>query len=182
MKKKRNIIILIMVLVLLCGWAIGSIHNNYQHGRELDYVLERLSWQCTDLAESIDRLKSELDKGNNDYSFLNTYYNAMLMFYSWFGYEDMPFLEDVREEWTAQFANLRQQALRGDEHVRNIFTDDEKFKEVAHLRDQLYKMVDAVDDFRERYEQMSEWERYFVSWKDEQKILNEKVRFSPLPQ
>ncbi len=181
MKKKRIMIILIIILVLLCGCGIRSIRDNYRLGQELYSVLERLSAQCTDLAESIDRLKSELEKGNNSYSPLNAYYNALFRFNSWFGYDNVPFLEDVETEWLAQFKKLRDQTLRGDENVRNIFTDDEKFKEVAHLRDQLNNMVDAFDDFRESYEQMSVWERCFVSWKNEQKILNDKVRFSSLP-
>lgn len=181
-KVKKNIIILIAILVLLCTWGIHSIHDNYRLGQDLYSVLNPLSRQYADLAESIDRLKGAVDRGEDSYGFLNAYYNAHFKFWSFLGYDDVPFLDDVRTEWAEVFDKHRQENYRGDEHVRSIFADEEKFKELAHLRDQLNHVVDCFQEFRENYEQMSNWDRYFTSWKDEQKILNEKVRFTPLSE
>lgn len=180
--KKKNIIILIILLILLCICGIRSIRDNYQFGQELDYHIERLSWQYADFVESIDRLKGAVEKGDNSYSFLSTYYNELYDVTHYMGSDDIPLLDDVGHEWYLQFDKLFNDAVRGDEHVRSIFADEEKFKELAHLRDQLNHMVDCFREFRENYEQMSVWDRYFTSWKDEQKILNEKVRFSPLSE
>lgn len=182
MKNKRKIIFLLAILILLCTWGINSIRNNYQLGQDLYSVLSRLSGQCRDLAEGIDRAKEAVDRGNDGYSYLNAYYDPLVEFNSFFGYDNVPFLKDVRTEWTKQFTKHLQEAYRGDEHVRSIFADEEKFKELAHLRDQLNHVVDCFREFRENYEQMSDWDRYFTSWKDEQKILNEKVRFIPLSE
>ena len=180
--EEKNIIILITILVLLCGWGIHSIHDNYQLGQDLYSVLNPLSRQYANLAESIDHLKGAVDKGDDRYGFLNAYYNAHFEFWGFLGYDDVPFLDDVGTEWAEVFAKHHQENYRGDEHVRSIFADEEKFKELAHLRDQLNHVVDCFREFRESYEQMSVWDRYFTSWKDEQKILNEKVRFIPLSE
>ena len=180
--KKKIIIILITILVLLCTWGINSIRNNYQLGQDLYSSLNPLSIQYANLAESIDRLKDAVDKENDSYGYLNAYYNSLIAFWSFPGYDDVPFLDDVRTEWAEVFEKHRQESYRGDEHVRSIFADEERFKELAHLRDQSNHVVDCFREFRENYEQMSDWDRYFTSWKDEQKILNEKVRFSPLSE
>ena len=180
--KKKTIITLITILVLLCAWGIRSIRNNYQLGQDLYVVLNRLSIQYENFANTVDRLKEVVDEGGVRGSHLTPLYNSLYEFWSSIGYDDMPFWDDVRHEWYQQFNKYRLEAIHGDEHIIGIFADEEKFKELAHLRDQSYHVVDCFGEFRENYEQMSVWERYFTSWKDEQKILNEKVRFTPLSE
>ena len=183
MKKKRNIIILIVVLVLLCGWGIRSFYDNYRFGHELYITVNRMSTPSYLLARAIDHLENEFEKMENEYQGddRHAFDTAMFKIRYQFDYDGMPLLEDVCAEWRDQFEELYQQT-KSNEGLAYIFTDEKKFNEIANLRDQLYDLVEVFEDFRESYNQMSEWERYFVSWKDEQKILSEKVRFSPLPQ
>ena len=179
--KKKSIVIFFTFFMLVCVCGICCVHNNYRLGQEMSDSIERLSWQYTDLLESIDQLKDAVSEDDNRYSFLNTYYEALFDVMHTADY--FPLLDEIRDEWYRQFKNLHEEAVRGgDEHVRSIFADEESFKEIAHLRDQLNHVVDCFREFRENYEQMSVWDRYFTSWKEEQKILNEKVRFSPLSE
>lgn len=53
-----------------------------------------------------------------------------------------------------------------------------KSDEAAELRNKLDNMTSVLIDFRERYNQMSKWEKYFTCWSDEQEIISEKLRLS----
>ena len=181
--KKKTLIILIVILVLLCGWGIRSVYNNCRFGRELYSAVNQMSSPSYLLAKAIDHLENEFEKMENEYQGddRHAFDTAMFEIRRQFDGDGMPLLEDVCAEWRDQFEELYQQT-KSNEGLAYIFTDKGKFDEVANLRDQLYDMTYAFIEFGERYNRMSEWERYFVSWKDEQKILSEKVRFSPLPQ
>ena len=88
---------------------------------------------------------------------------------------DMPLIRQVSDEWYARFKEIYEQIVnKGPYAAKKVFL--EKGDELSDLKIQLENMTKCCTEFRERYEQLSEWERYFVSWKEEQKILSEKVK------
>ena len=103
---------------------------------------------------------------------------ALTNLYLWV-YDDMEtvLLQDECEELYHCFSELREKTVNDSTNLKlkNLFTDKEKFEEVAALRDQLYVLIEGMEDFRERYEEMSVWERYFASWEDERKTVSELV-------
>ena len=43
------------------------------------------------------------------------------------------------------------------------------------LKDELNDMTNILVEFIDSYNQMSQWDRYFVSWKNERRILSDQV-------
>lgn len=177
MNVKKVILLITTIIALVSLYGIHLFRENRQFGRELYNSVNKMSIQSRLLANAIGYLEKGFadpdwrNKGLSDSSFGN----AMISVTSSFGYEDMPLLEDVRSGWSARFTKLWNQIVNKDmDELEKVFL--EEADEISNLRIQLENMTKCFRDFGERYNQMSEWERYFVSWKDEQKILNEKVR------
>ena len=176
MKRKKVIIIIGMIVVLVLLYGIHSIFGNYRFGQELYRSACRLSFQVQYLIKSIDDLEEEFAEADNhpvDYVYYNEYYNAVDPV--WFGYEDMPILDEVRFEYSARIDEIRDQTMK-DEEVENAFTNAEEFQKIADLRDQLKVLTNGLNEFVENYRQMSDLERYFAPWKNELKLLTDKVR------
>lgn len=136
-----------------------------------------MSAQSSSLADGIGYLEKEFantDRKNDDVS-SHSFDSALLLVQSSFGYEDMPLLDDVRSRWIARFEELFHQTVNKDiNDLEKVFVKEAD--EISDLRKQLENMTKCFTDFREKYNQMSEWKRYFVSWRNEQRILNDKVR------
>lgn len=173
---------IIIIFIIFCGfvllYGIYSIYRNYQFGCELYRTACKLSIQVQSLIKSIDDLEREFgneDSTHVDYAYYNQYYEAIGVFWSEFGYEDMPVLDEVRAEYIGRIDEIRRQTMK-DEDLENVFTNAEEFNKIATLRDQLKILINGLNEFVESYRQMSSLERYFTSWKDERRVLTDKVR------
>ncbi len=178
MKRKKVIIIIGTIVVLVLLYGIHSIFGNCRFGQELYEVSCRLSFQVQSLIKSIDDLEEEFAEADNDqvdYLYYNQYHNAIVTFWSEFGYEDMPILDEVRLEYSARINEILRQTSKNEE-VENAFTNAEEFQKIDDLRDQLKVLTNGLNEFVESYRQMSDLERYFVPWKNERKLLSDKVR------
>lgn len=177
MNTKKIVLLITTIITVALLYGIYSIRDNRQFGRELYSAVNSMSVQSRSLADGIGYLEkafADPDWKNKNIS-SHSFDNAMISVWSSFGYEDMPLLEDVRSGWLARFRELWNQIVNKDmDELEKVFL--EEADEISDLRMQLENMTMCFIDFRERYNQMSEWERYFVSWRNEQKVLNEKVR------
>lgn len=178
MKNKKKIVLLIatfVCLVLLCSAYL--LHNNYQLGAQLYSSAGDMSVQCRLLADGIEDLENEFQKAGNDNEAVNrqSFDSAILSVHSSFGNENVPILKEVRSDLVQRFEELFQLS-RDDETLKNTFTDKEKFAEIVVLRDRLNALADSLVDFQERYNQMSDWERYFTSWEKERESLSDTAR------
>lgn len=174
--KKKKIIIFIAIpvlLVLLCGGYF--IYNNYRFGAELYSTAGDMSVQCRLLADSVDDLEKQFENADHDDVNRQSFDFSINTVRSSFGSENMPILENVRLDLIHRFEELYDKT-QSDEDLVSIFTDKEKHEEIAVLRDQLNILANSLVDFRERYDQMSDWERCFASWENEQRILSDKAR------
>lgn len=179
MKRKKIIIFIVtsVLLVLLCGTYF--IYDNYRFGLDLYSAAGDLSVQCQNLADSMDDLENQFENPNNDHDNVNrqSFDFAIASVRSSFGEENMPLLEDVRSDLVDRFEELYHETV-SDENLAVLFTDKEKLKEIAVLQDRLNILADSLVDFRNRYNQMAFWERCFVSWRNEQRILSDKAIIS----
>ena len=87
----------------------------------------------------------------------------------------MPVLDEARAGYYTRAEELFRQTMK-DEDLEYAFTNGEELQKIADFRDQLKVLTDGLDEFVERYRQMSELERYFTSWKKERKLLTDQVR------
>ena len=62
-----------------------------------------------------------------------------------------------------------------DDGIKKLFTEETDI-DIYGLRDQLKIVVNTFVDFAERYNEMSQWERYFTSWERVREELTETVR------
>lgn len=173
-KKIILLITTIIILVLLNG--IQLFRENRHFGSQLYRAVNRTEHQSRLLSETIGYLEESFSDPywENRKVPTSAFESAIQDVYLHFG-GGMPLLREVSDEWYAQFKEIYEQIVnKGPDAARNLFL--EKMDEFSDLRIQLENMTNYLCEFRERYDQMSEWERYFVSWKEEQKILSEKVK------
>ena len=162
--------------MLVSLYGIHLIKDNYRFGLELYSAVNKMSVQSMNLAYGIGYLEKEFANADwkNDNISSHAFDSALLSVRSSFGYENMPLLDDVRIRWIERFEELFRQTVNKDiDALERVFAREAD--EMSDLRKKLENMTNCFIDFRERYNQMSEWERYFVSWRNEQKILNDKV-------
>lgn len=187
MNKKKIIILIIALVLLVYGihYAIRTINDNYRFGADLYINAGTLSVEFNTLVHGInvledqcqnpDRYPDGIQRISYDFAIVNCCSSRV--------YSDMEtvFLQDECKDLYHCFSELYEKTVNDSTNLKleNLFTDKEKFEEVAALRDQLCILIEGMEVFRERYEEMSVWERYFASWEDERKILSELVS---LPQ
>ena len=176
MNMKKIILLITTIITLASLYGIYLIRENHQFGRELYYAVNRTELQSRALSESIGFLEQRFadpDWRNKDIT-THSFEAAIQDVYLHFG-GDMPLMREVSDEWYARFKEIYEQIVnKGPYAAEKVFL--EKADELSDLRIQLENMTNCLCEFRERYDQLSEWERYFVFWKEEQKILSEKVR------
>lgn len=177
MTKKKKIVIIavhILLAVLLCG--IYAIRENDRFGLDLYNVCGTVSVQSSIFADGIEFTEKEFRNDDGD---VNTYpfEYGLLDLHSGFGYNDMPMLDEVRLDWINEFERLFRVSLR-DEDIATEFTEPEKLADLLALKDQLQNLSERLTAFRERYEQTSEWDRHFISWRDERNKLSEALRLA----
>ena len=171
MNKKNTVIIICLVLTLVLHCGIYAVHDNYLLGREIRVEAGDLLLQCDQVKQSIDDLKQQFDNGSAEPD--RSYYDLALHSLRYFGYENVPVLEDVRQAWIIQLEQLYQETM-SDEALKAYFTDNQE--SVEFWQNQLQNLMDCLNAFIERYDQMSGWEQNFTSWNNERKILSEQVR------
>lgn len=172
------LIITLVLLALLCG--IYLIYDNYRFGQELYGAVNQMSTKSDALADGIGFLEEKFENGDIDDLAHNrhAFDSAILVVHSGFGYDDMPLLDDVRLEYIDRFEELWLQTVNDHNNTNlvELFTDTEKSTEITNLQKQLELMTITFMDFSNRYDEMSVWERCFVSWRNERKILSDQVR------
>lgn len=176
--KKITFFIATLILLVLLGGAYFT-YDNYRFGAELYSTAGDMSVQCQNLVESIDDLEKQFENADSDHDNVNrqSFDFAIASVRSSFGAENMPLSEEVRLDLIHQFEELYDKTI-SDEDLAILFTNKEKIKEILVLRDKLNILADSLVDFRTRYNEMTLWEQYFTSWRDEQKILSDKARIS----
>ena len=175
MKRKKVIIIIGTIVVLVLLYGIHSIFGNYRFGQELYKTAYETSFEVQCLIKSMDDLEKEFAKDDNDhvdYLYYSQFHNAIRQD---FGYEDMPVLEEVRAEYYTRSEEIFRQTME-DEELEYAFENAEEFQKIADYRDQLKVLTNGLNEFVESYRQMSDLERYFAPWKNERKLLSDKVR------
>lgn len=185
MNKKKIltiIITIVVVLALVLFHGVYLIRENYRLGQEMYTAVNDMSVHSYQIAYNIGYLEEKFESGDIDdiASHTHGFENAILEVHSCFGYDDIPILEDVRSEYIDRFEEIFRQIANDYDYKRlkQLFTDAEKSEDLDALKNKLEIMTDAFTDFRDRYNAMSERERYLTSWSEEREILSEKVRLS----
>jgi hypothetical protein len=57
-----------------------------------------------------------------------------------------------------------------------LFTDKEESAKLAILKSKLNIMTNHFIEFRDRYNQLTFWERCFTNWRHERDLLSEQVK------
>lgn len=181
MKKKIICIVLAAVLAVCAG--IGALKQNYRFGSELYGQASGLSAKLDSLATSIDQTVREFEKNGINPAGVDTvaiwYFEFSLNEIRYgFGYEDMPILDEVRLDYIERAQKLYDESgiNSGNPNTARLFADETKRNEMIRLKSQLVLARDVLLEFRDRYNAMPNWKRYFVSWKGERDALTEKLR------
>ena len=177
MPRKYKIILVIvcfLVVALMIGYHL--ILRNYLLGRDLYNYGNSMAIQCDRIVSSIDYLEKEYAalEDSDEEVHTHSFEEAIKTVWSYFGTKDLPFLDDVREQYIDILMEVFHQ-LPNDGGIRKMFTEETDI-DIYGLRDQLKIVVNTFVDFAERYNEMSEWERYFTSWKRVREELTETVR------
>lgn len=181
MNKKKVIICIILVVVLALHFGISAFKNQYQFGSDLYWQANELLSKLDSLATSIDQVLREFEKADFDPASADTvatwYFEFSLNEVRYdFGYEDMPILDEVRLDYIDRVQEIYGQIGNDNEKLAKLLEDEEKRNELISFKTQLELARDALLDFRDRYEEIPNWKRYFVSWKNERERLTEKLR------
>jgi hypothetical protein len=176
MNKKKVILSITTIIILASLYGIQLFRENRQFGNELYWAVNKTEFQSRSLAESIAYLEDRFADPDwrNQRIITHSFENAIQDVYLHFG-GDIPLLKEVSDEWYARFKQIYEQIVNKDINaLEKLFLEDGS--ELSDLKNQLDNMTNCLFEFRERYDQLAEWERYLVSWKQEQIILSEKVK------
>ena len=180
MSKKRIIITLTAIILIVVGFISYLVKNNYNYGWQLYSEAGSMSVQTQSLADSIEFLDKTVT-----YSTIEAYDNyrhsfdvAVASMRSNFGYDDMPLLDDVRNNWINRIETLFKQT-RNDTDLLATFKDEVKLGEMRFLHHQLTDMTIKFTYLRLRFNLMTNFERCMFNWRKEQKILSKRVDFPP---
>lgn len=180
--RKKIIIGVILVLLLVLLFGAHLIYKNYKLGQELYNAAKSMSNEVAPFVDTMEQLEREYAKPDVDHSEINRgpfnydITHTRLVFSVF--HNNKPILDDVRLAYFDMVEQLFANTLgdRDNAKLSALFTDPVKANETTALKNQLNHLVECLNDFCEKYDQMSEWERCFTSWKNERKILTEQVR------
>ena len=180
MNKKKIIILAIIIVVFALLFGIYRIYENYQLGNEILKESQIMSVNSGRLARSIDFLEKEFKKADIDHTNVTRYeYDfAIGTAIEGFNHMDTLLLFDVSIQWRYELENLYYRKTQIGVDMEDYFGSEKGANEIAKLRSQLENMTYTLMDFRERYNQMSFWERCFTSWSNEREALSDQVRIS----
>ena len=175
MKKKYILLISSFITMISIFWVADTIRDNYKLGQEMYDVTIRLESQCYEYAKSIDFLQQEFSKEEVREGYItHSFESSMLVFHSYFGYENVPILDESRVAWARQFDEIFDLFVnKPSEQYKTIF--ENRADEMNEFKNQMYSMAEEFGDFRDNYSKLSVWERYFTSWKKERIKLTDEV-------
>lgn len=172
--KYKIIAIVVGIFLSLCVLQMG--YNNIRLGKEIYFEAGEVAILSSQLSESIGYLqKAFSDSDEININMTHSFEQAVVEAKFDFGYENMPFLDNVRLKWGRRFDDLYHHKVvnKSAEDIKKIFV--EEADEMTDLKEKLENMTQCLMTFREKYENMSVIERCFVSWKNERKLLGDKV-------
>ena len=143
--------------------------------KEIYDVTIRLESQCYEYAKSIDFLQQEFSKEEVGKGYITLSFESSLrVFHSYFGYENVPILDESRVAWARQFDEIYNLFVnKPSGQYKAIF--ENQADELDKFKNQMYSMADTFREFHENYNKLSVWERYFTSWKKERIKLTDEV-------
>lgn len=174
MKKIMVCIILIAAFALHSGSR--AIKDNYQLGLELYICAGEVACQSENFARSIGYLLKEFEQPDVDPADVNAWpFEYALVDIRYF---NIPILDDVRSDYWERMDAIFKQIVNSSENKKlaKLFTNEEKREKLAGFQSQFELVRDVLIDFRESFEEIPNWKRYFVSWKNVQEDLSEKLR------
>lgn len=177
MKRKKVIILIVAIVALVFIGGMHLLYLNERYGSELYQGVNTMSGCSYDFADGIDHLEDEFEAAANDSddevnrSLFDHTLAAMRIMLE---YDEWPFTEEVRLEYKARMEELYTQTY-SDEDLAYVFTDAEEFEKIINLRNQLETLTFACIDFREKYNQIPSWKRYFISWREERRLFSEQA-------
>lgn len=180
MNKKKILTVVISIVIasaLALLYGVHMIRENYQLGGELLSAANEMSVYSGRLAQNMRSLENYIEEDDIDgiNSCKCVFDFSLGSAIEGFRHQDEDILFDARTWWVYKFWELRGETqMRRD--MEFYFTH--KSDEAAELLNKLDNMTSVFIDFRERYNQMSKWEKYFTCWSDEQEIISEKLRLS----
>ena len=185
MTRKKIIIGIAVVLLVAIVCCVHLIRENYRLGLEFYNAVNYTSVESVRIADGIAYMQMQFEKPDLDYDTLGSSRHAFdqaIVSTQWldgFAYDNRTFTEEVCNQYNARFVQLYHLVCNDLDNARliELFTDPEKAQQMEELEEKLNIMTQWCVDFRERYNQMSDWERCFHSWEEERQILSEKVRF-----
>ena len=176
MKKGKVIICIILVVILALHSGSRAIKDNYQLGLDLYIGAGTVACQSENFARSIGYLLKEFEQPDVDPADVNAWpFEHALVDIRYF---NIPILDDVRSDYGKRTDAIYKQIVNSSENKKlaKLFTNEEKREELAGLQSQFELVRDVLIDFRESFEEIPNWKRYFVSWKNVQEDLSEKLR------
>ncbi len=185
MSKKKFMILLciIQVIVILFQCCIQVAINNRRYGDQLYSGSMRMQVQFAELAWWADYLLEEFHREGVEpaevvtWSFDNALRDATHI------YPDAPMREEETVEYRVLFDRIWERILKGygitaNDNLRYqyFFVDAERAEKMAELITQLELTVKILQGFQDKYNQMSEWDRYFTCWRKERDALSGQLK------
>lgn len=173
---KKKVAIIILVALLLLQQGIHMAKDNYRLGFDLYLGAGEVACQSENFARSIGYLLKEFEQPDVDPAAINAWpFEHALVDIRYF---NVPILDDVRSDYWKRTDVIFKQIVNSSENKKlaKLFTNEEKRKELAGFQSQFELVRDVLIDFRESFEEIPNWKRYFVSWKNVQEDLSEKLR------
>lgn len=160
-------------LILVVIYGVSSICDNYRLGRALCSDTIRMDADIRDLVDIIDytqnqfaRSRTGMDGVNRD-PFDGAIHSAKLLF----GVSD-PFREGVTTKWYQQIAKIFYRTqMSHDKGFENTFRKGD----IDIFQDKLVDLSNMLIGFYTYYNQIPEWKRYLISWKDAQDRLSDQA-------
>ena len=177
---RKRIMIIILVALLLLQQGIHMAKDNYQLGSDIYWSAQRTAGLCLELAESIDFMQKRIDNREIDdleYTSIS-FDNIVVRCRREFGGDNVPILNEVMPVYWGRIDDIFFQIVNdsGNERLIDLFTDGKKSSDLAIFKEQLEVMYETLTDFCDRYNEIPNWKRYFVSWKGEREELTQKLR------
>lgn len=179
MKRKRTRVIIISIFILILSFVLVSrFRSNREIGKKLSYSILRVSLDVHLLIDSIETLQensTDNDDSDDLYSSSSSYfYGSLQNMRSFFGYTDFPIDEEVRIKYIKKISELYD-LTNSDEKLKALLVSEEGQEYFDNVKKDFKFLLDSLNDVQQRYEAMTETEKWFISWKKEKKLLSEKV-------
>ncbi len=176
MKRKARIVLLAGILLFVLALGIQSFIGNYRFGEHMRFAANQVRTKSEDLANGIAQLQKQYADANGDMSKVYSldFENALSSIWSSFGGEGTPIMPEAKRKYTVRMSKLYSVSVYKN-LVAAMLAEDQGDGELSVLRDDLYNLVDIMDDFLEDYDKTPQWKRYFISWESQRDALTQTV-------